>query len=149
MPDDFADDYAGLIQRHLGRKPRRTDGLSDAAIRRREKELGVKLPASLRAYYRTAGKLTQLNTMHNILYDLPGLLVEDGYLIFMEENQAVVHWCFRLSDLDQTDPDVWQRVNCEPPEWYSEEMPFSTFIARMFDWQAGLDYGAAERSGKS
>jgi len=143
---DFDAAYSKLIERHLGKLPRRTDGVPDAAIRRREKELGVKLPTSLRVYYRTAGKLTQQNKMHNILYDLHDLHVEDGFLIFMEENQAVVHWCFRLHDLDQIDPEVWQRVNSEPPEWYSEEIPFSTFLAKMFDWQAGLDDGTAEDS---
>ena len=138
---DFDATFVNLVERHVGRKPRRRDGLPETAIWRREKELGVRFPASLRSYYRIAGNLPQLNRMHNIVYDLPDVSVEDGRLIFVEENQAVVHWGFRLGDLGRPDPDVWQRINSKPPRWYSEEMPFSEFIAKMFDWQAGFDDG--------
>ena len=73
-------DYTDLVRRHVGRDPVAKDGVSDAAIRRREKQLGVRLPASLRAYYRAAGNLAELNQAHNLLYDLPQLVIEDGYL---------------------------------------------------------------------
>lgn len=120
MATDFHECYAKLIERHVGRRPRRQDGLSEPTTRRREKELGVRFPQSLRIYYRMAGNLPQLNKMHNIVYGLTDVRIEDGYLILMEENQGVVHWGFRLTDLDESDPKVWQRVNGDPPQWYSE-----------------------------
>ena len=77
-----------------------------------------------------------MNKAHNELYAPDGLAIEDGYLVFMEENQAVVNWGIREEDLSQPDPEVWQRVNSDPPEWYSENMPFSTFICKMLLWQS-------------
>ncbi len=139
---DYHDRYAELVQQILsllGRKARAKDGVSEAAIRWREKELGLRFPASLRAYHRVAGNLPELNRMHNIIYALSELYVEDGHLFVMEENQAVVHWCLRLGDLDQDDPEVWQRVNNDPYEWYSEEMPLSAVLSDTLRWEAGLD----------
>lgn len=148
----YHDSYAELVERILGllvKKPGRKDGVTEAAIRRREKELGVRFPASLRAYHRIAGRLPELNRMHNIIYELPELYVEEGHLFVMEENQAVAHWCLRLGDLDRDDPEVWQRVNNDPCEWYSEEKPFSAFLTETLKWQAGLDVDAAEGDGET
>lgn len=130
--------YAELIERHLGRKPRPSDGSSEAEISRAESRLGLQLPASVRSYFRIAGNLAELNRSHNQLFALSELIVEDGFLIFMEENQAVVRWGIRISQLPNVDPEVWQQVNSKPPRWYSEEIKFSEFIVGMFDWQAGF-----------
>lgn len=93
----------------------------------------------MREYYLAAGEANRLNRAHNILFRPEELRFEQNYLIFMEENQAVVHWGIAMSDLAHPDPAVWQRVNGDSPEWYSEEMDFSTFIAKNLLWQAGID----------
>ena len=66
------------------------------------------------------------------------LRVEDGHLWFMEENQAVVHWGLSAERLAEDDPTVYQRANVADAKWYSERMRFSTFLIRMYDWQAGF-----------
>ncbi|MDQ3803467.1 MAG: hypothetical protein M3416_06505 [Acidobacteriota bacterium] len=131
--------YSDLVQRHLGRKPVPSDGSSDAELDEAEGRLGSRLPAAVRRYYRVAGNLVELNHAHNLLFAPSDLHMCEGFLIFMEENQAVVHWGIRAGELTEDDPDVWQRVNVVPPEWYSEEMTFSEFIVRTLDWQAGLE----------
>ncbi len=128
--------YEALISRHLGRAPLTEDGFGDEEIS--APQVHDRLPAALREYYRVAGHLDTLNRAHNILLDPAELVIEDGYLIFMEENQSVVSWGIPASALGETDPMVWQRVNSSPVEWYSEELVFSEFLIRMFDWQAGL-----------
>ena len=148
---NFQDSYRELVDRILGllgKKRPRGSGVTEAAIRRREKELGVRLPESLRAYHLVAGRLTELNRMHNIVYELPELFVEEGHLFVMEENQAVVHWCLRLADLEQDDPEIWQRVNNDPYEWYSEEKPLSEFLIDTLKWETGLDEYAVEGGGE-
>lgn len=126
------------MQRHLGRKAKVPDGLSDTQISEAEKNLGFQLPASLRDYYRIAGNLSELNKPHNVLFDIAELFVDNDFLIFMEENQAVVYWGIKITDLAIPDPEVWQQVNSTPSEWYSEEMTFSEFIVQMVDSQFGI-----------
>jgi cell wall assembly regulator SMI1 len=131
--------YVELIERHLGRKPELSEGSSEADIGRAEAVLGLQLPASVRDYFRVAGNLAELNKAHNRLYDLSDLIVEEGFLLLLEENQAVVHWGIKTGDLSDADPVVWQRVNSPSLQWYPEGMKFSEFMVRMFDWQAGFE----------
>jgi hypothetical protein len=135
---DFRARYTALVERHVGRRPRRGDGLSASEIRTSEGRLGCRVPDSLRAYYLLAGRLDELNKAHNLLYAPKELRVEDGVLVFMEENQAVVHWGVKVKDLGKADPMVYQKVNEEGARWYSERMSISKFLDRMYDWQAGV-----------
>ena len=127
-----------MVRRHIGRDPKRADGVPRSALTQCERRLGVQLPESIRDYYLLAGRLNQLNKAHNVLFEPEELHIKDGYLWFMEENQAVVHWAVPEKQLAKADPMVYQRVNADGTKWYSEKMPFSTFIVRMYDWQAGF-----------
>lgn len=130
--------YIKLIRRHLGREPKRADGLTAAELKWHERRLGLSLPAAVRDYYLVAGRLDALNRSHNRLFAPAELRVENGYLWFMEENQAVAHWGLPANRLTADDPTVHQRSNVEGAKWHSEKMRFSTFLIRMFDWQAGF-----------
>lgn len=59
----------------------------------------------------------------------------DGFLWFMEENQAVCYWGIKENDLMQTDPEVWQ-LHADPSSKlahaYSEERTFSEFVSCYF-----------------
>src|SRR5947209_2066360 len=121
----FRDRYTKLIRRHLGRDPKRSDGLAEAALRKCERKLGVQLPESMRQYYLLAGRLDQLNRSHNLLFCLDELRVDDGHLWFMEENQGVVHWAIPTKQLPKPDPMVYQRVNEDGAKWYSQRLRFS------------------------
>jgi hypothetical protein len=92
----------------------------------------------LRDYLWLAGQARE-NRLHNRLFLPEELVVEDGYLLFMEENQAVVHWCIPLALMRRADPEVHQRVNSEEPEWYSEDMVFTEFIIKNLEWQLGVE----------
>jgi hypothetical protein len=70
-----------------------------------------------------------------VLFHLEGLVIEDDHLLFMEENQAVVHWGIPLSQKRRADPEVWQGVNGDAARWYPEEMTFATFILKNLAWQ--------------
>ena len=113
------------------------DGLPDREIVTGEQRLGVRLPRALREFYGIAGRLDHLNRAHNRLYTPHEWFVDAGKFVFMEENQAVVHWGVPLQK-KRADPGVWQRVNGEKPKWYSEDMPFSRFIVKNLAWQRGV-----------
>jgi hypothetical protein len=103
----------------------------------------VRIPASLAYYYQRAGRCAVLNALHHRLHAPAELVVENDYLLFMDENQSVVSWGFRRADCDQDDPTVWQRNNTPPHAWYSEDKPFTRFLASMFDWY--VDMGMLRR----
>ena len=138
MPE-FKETYDEIAVACLGRHLSRRDSLSEAAVSRAEKRLGVRLPGAVRDYYRSAGKAADLNTVYNSLYELDDLDFDGEYLMFMDENQSVVSWGIARSDLGQADPIVWQRNNTPPVEWYSEELSFSAFMASMFEWYKSED----------
>lgn len=73
----------------IGRELTRKDGVSVADIPECEKRLKLKLPPALRDYYRVSGGLP-INREHNIFYSPKQLRIENGKLVFMEENQRVV-----------------------------------------------------------
>lgn len=108
------------------------DGFSEADIALAEKKLGFRLPESLRLYYSLAGKLT-INTVYNRLLSPGEIKIEDGYLLFMEENQEVVTWGIPLTMRENLDPVVWQRDNTSM-EWHTESLPFSLFMFEYFSW---------------
>jgi hypothetical protein len=130
--------YRKLVLRHLHRELLGADGLSEAEITRGERRLGIRLPQALREYYRLAGRLDQLNRAHNRLLPPNRLRIKDGHLWFMEENQSVAHWGIPVQTLQNQDPTVYQRAAVQGASWFSENLKFSTFLIRMYDWQAGL-----------
>ena len=130
--------YSSALQRVFGRHVTRKDAIPEVRLRRAEKRLGFSLPSALRDYLRLAGGARE-NREHNRLFRPEELIVEDGYLVFMEENQAVVDWGMPLALVRRADPEVWQRVNGDAPEWYSEEMRFSEFILKNLAWHRGME----------
>ena len=132
-----------IAPRYLGRSFTAEDGLPAAAVDEAQPRLGVRIPASLAYYYQRAGRCVALNVLHHRLYALSELVVEGGYLLFMDENQSVASWGLRTADCHEDDPTVWQRNNTPPHAWYSEEKPFTRFLTSMFDWY--LDMGMLRR----
>lgn len=135
--------YRSSLRQIFGRPIEPRDATSEARVRRAEKRLGFSLPSALRDYLRLAGEAKE-NREHNRLLSPEALVVEDGYLVFMEENQSVVDWGIPLALAGKADPEVWQRVNGDAPEWYSENMTFSDFILENLAWQRGVEGFAHE-----
>jgi hypothetical protein len=127
-----------LIRRHLGRAPQASDGVPEATLRKAEKRLQIRLPRAMRDYYLLAGAVDHLNRAHHQLFSPDRLRIEDGHLWFMEENQAVVRWGLPLQRLSEGDPPVYQRANAASATCFSENLSFSTFLIRIYDWQAGF-----------
>lgn len=126
-----------LLERLLARALEEGDGVSPERLSAANARLGFDLPPAVVDFYRLAGSAPELQ-VHNRLREPEALTVEDGYLVFMEENQRVVDWGLRLP-LDGADPEVWQRVNGDEPAWYSEAMPFSIFLVKNLAWTLGIE----------
>ena len=129
-----------LLERLLARALEEGDGVSPERLSAAKARLGFELPTVVVDFYRLAGSTPELQ-VHNRLREPEALTVEDGYLVFMEENQRVVDWGLGLPIGEQADPEVWQRVNGDEPAWYSETMPFSEFIVKNLAWTLGIELG--------
>lgn len=123
----------GLVSTYLGRGRRPADGVCLEEVQLAETRLGRSLPAALRALYLRIGALEELCLVHNVVRRPDELSVEQGYLVFMDENQGVVSWGVPEDDR-AADPDAWQRSNTEPVEWFSEEMTLTGLLRSMLDW---------------
>jgi hypothetical protein len=131
---DYQERSRQLVKTFLGRRLSPEDGVDEHLVRDRERVLGLRLPLALRAFYVVAGRLDELNRLHNELCRIEDVSVQGQHLVFMHENQSVVSWGIAVSDLDQDDPVVWQRNNTPPEEWFSEEASFLSFMRSMFEW---------------
>jgi hypothetical protein len=126
MAEDYENWYVQQFRNSLNETLNETDGISDADI---ESLLeGREIPAAMRAYYRVAGN-HWMNTSYNRLRTLDDFEAVDGYTIFMDENQVVVQWAIRDSEMTKDDPLVYlgQLVD-DGHQWYAEDLTFSRFI---------------------
>lgn len=78
-------------------------GDSEAAVRAKEKALGVGLPSLLRAVFLET-TFRQGQMLH--LRRLEELAIEDGVLAFAFEQQAAFGWGIREEDLDEANPPL-------------------------------------------
>ena len=96
-------------------------------------ELG--LPDALWDYYAVAGNEHRFNHSFNRLLAPEDIVVQDGRIVFMEENQAAVLWGVNPN---VANPFVEQGINSDtqPLEWHSEDVACAEFCETMLYVQA-------------
>lgn len=120
----------------LGRSLTEGDTVAPETLVAAEQRLGITLPEAVAAFYRQAGAAPELQE-HDTLRAPEALEVDDGFLVFMDENQNVVEWGIRLLPDVATHPEVWQRPN-DQPTWHRECMTFIEFIVKRLAWTRGV-----------
>jgi len=89
----------------------------------------------LSAVYVLCGRRPAIHDAFNRLLpprDLSQL--EDGSLVFYEENQCVVRWAIRADDLNGEDPAVVQYQDEERLEWFPDTPALSQFLFKQLYW---------------
>ncbi|WPQ61175.1 hypothetical protein SIO70_22710 [Chitinophaga sancti] len=111
-------------------------------------ELVQPLPLILKGYYLTLGKHAAVNYSHNRLLK-PDQIVfsQDEYLIFYEENQGVVFWGIKKSDLALPNPPVYGNYSGDEmnPDWHQECATTDGFLLLMAVYNGvlgGLEFNA-------
>lgn len=123
-------------------------GFSAAEIAQVEARLNVQLPEKLKDYYLTLGKNEEVNYVYNRLLNPDEEIdfSDDLYLVFYEENQNVVCWGIKESDLKLSDPPVWGNYGTdEDPDWVIEAKTTDHFFLLMAAYNGtmgGLKYNA-------
>lgn len=112
-------------------------------------EIDQPLPEILLEYYLSLGKHEALNYSHNRLLKPGGEIgfSQDEYLVFYEENQAVVYWGIKKSDLVLKNPPVYGNYsgNEMQPDWHLESATTDGFLLLMAVYNGvlgGLEYNA-------
>ena len=131
----FVDTLERVCRQLLG-DPKPSDGCTPADVRRAEASLGVSLPTPLRVYYLRYGENKVPANARDLLFAPEVLEVDDGHLVFWQENQAVYLAGVPLAALGQDDPPVFQRGTEEDAEWPPECRGLADFLLRTVCWQA-------------
>jgi hypothetical protein len=96
----------------------------------------VGLPGPLRAYYLRFGENKVLANAQDRLRTPETLEIDDGHLVFWQENQDVYRVGVPLDARGQDDPPVFQRGSEAGGEWYPECGRLTDFMLRTFCCQA-------------
>jgi len=124
----FFQEYKTLVEPLLGRTLTPADS---CAVRS-----ALQIPTALADYYAAVGAIDVINRPHNRLLEPSELRVEDGMVVFYEENQCVAFWAIREGDLHLPDPTVYQGLDTTAGlEWHSEDMTVSRWFPVMIYWQ--------------
>lgn len=120
------------------------NGFSEDDIRKACKKHGT-LPFVLQEYYRQLGNYKQINQTQNNLCHPSELIDAKEYLIFYKENQYVVQWAIKKSDLNKENPPVY--CSWDENEFELESKNLLDFLYAMAFFQAvswGLEYCSEE-----
>jgi hypothetical protein len=112
---------------------RPSDGLPRQAIASSELRLGIELPPVLVELYARCGHREDLLSSYEQLLPPERLRLEDGVLVFVEENQGVSKWGIRLVDAD---PAVERMDFTANPQWEPDHDRLSNFLISFVLWQA-------------
>ena len=94
------------------------DGCTAEEVAAVEERLGLRLPASLAAFYRLLGRRRDLTSNQDRLIALNSLTVEEGVLVYRIEAQGCATWGIRVADLGSADPPtVFREGNRDGSPW--------------------------------
>lgn len=123
----------------IGRPLRKLDGTPAERIDAAEARLGIRIPQALRALYIVAGEVHMLMQSFQRFRTPELWQIEDGKLVFLEENQGVCKWGCDISNA------VWQKIDGENTDWYSESVSIETLLRIVLPYQ--LAQGGWSHSG--
>ena len=133
MSEMFLEKFRALVPKYLEDQWRPEDGIPAAELDEILEEHDFSIPLVLREFYLALGGCEDLMEAFHFFWDPDELEVEDGYLLFLEDEEEKFTWGFRTDQLDIPDPIVWRRNNARG-DWQSEEGTFSEYTFDMFEW---------------
>jgi hypothetical protein len=128
----YWEQFDDLVAR-VYRRPSETDGLSRATVAHAESRLGCRIPDRLRELYLHCGQREDLLRSHERLLAPDELRLEDGVLVFVEENQGLSEWGVRAGSAD---PHVERKDFTRDPSWEPDHDHLSDFLMTFVFWQA-------------
>lgn len=134
----------------LGRKLKKSESIDISRIQTQEEKLGIQLPKALKNFYLSVGKNALFTEGFQRFAEVEELFAIDGKLVFLEENQAVVHWSVGLADeqtiFQTTDKDF---SGSKKVEWFAEEFELEQFLEMLLYFQCAMSSEEQHLNGES
>ncbi|MCW3463054.1 SMI1/KNR4 family protein [Chitinophaga nivalis] len=131
--------YLQIIRKLYNLSEDANQGYTEEVLAAMEERLQIQLPSSLRQYYLTLGNNKVVNdTFNRLLTPADTGFTEDDYLVFYEENQGVVLWGIKRTDLQQDNPPVYGTYNPAGQEWFLDAGTTENFLLSMAYWNGAL-----------
>ena len=133
MSDIFIEKFRGLVPLYLEEPWQQADGIDRGDLEAIFAELGITVPQALQEFLQALGNCEELMEAYYYFWDPEELEIQDGYLLFLEDEEETYTWGILVDQSDVPDPIVWRRNNATG-EWINEEGTFSEFVFDMLDW---------------
>jgi hypothetical protein len=134
MAQPFSQLYRKLVPTWFDEPWKPEDGLSREELTAALTDSGVgELPESLREFYLAVGAVEDLMEAWYYVWDPDELEIEDGYLLFMEDEDEAYTWGLRVDSLDVADPLVHRRSNTRG-NWMDTEATLSEYLLDYYEW---------------
>jgi hypothetical protein len=133
MTEMFLEKFRALVPKYLEDTWHEEDGIPADELDEVLSEHDLSIPLVLREFYLAVGGCDDLMEAYHFFWDPEELEIEDGFLMFLEDEDEAFTWGIREDQLDIPDPIVWRRNNAKGT-WVSEEGTFSEFVFDLFEW---------------
>ena len=137
-PEDmFLESFRALVPKYLEDQWSPEEGYSreelDALLADSELPAHTRPPLVLREFHRALGRCEEIMEAHHFFFDLDELVIEDGRLLFLEDEEERWVWGVPVDALDIPDPLI-QRRNNDKDEWSEEGATVSEFIFDLLEF---------------
>lgn len=134
MADTFTASYRALLPQYFD-----TEWVTEAGLSRQELAEALShtpveaLPAALEEFYLSVGAVEELMEAYYFIWDPDELDTDEGYLLFMEDEDERYTWGIPVASLDVPDPLVFRRSEARG-EWRSTGATVSEYLLDYFAW---------------
>lgn len=137
MAEMLLEKFKALVPTYLDEKWTPQEGYSaeelSAALAEADLPDGVGLPLVLEEFYRALGRCEELMEAHHFFFDPDELEVEDGHLLFLEDEDERWVWGIPVDILDVPDPLIRRRSNRQG-HWNDEDATVGEFILDLLEF---------------
>lgn len=137
MAEMLLEKFKALVPKHLDDRWTPQEGYSteelDELLATADLPDGVGLPLVLAEFYRALGRCEELMEAHHFFFDPDELVVEDGHLLFLEDEEERWVWGVPVDILDVPDPLIRRRSNAHE-RWSDEDATVSEFILDLLEF---------------
>lgn len=137
MAEMFLDRFKALVPRYLDDEWTPAEGYSRSELAEllADSELPdrTKLPLILEELYLALGQCEEILEAYHFIFDPDELVTEEGYLLFLEDDEERWVWGVETADLNIPDPMIHRRNN-DRHEWTAEGATVSEFLFDLLEF---------------
>lgn len=137
MAEMFLETFKKLVPAYLDDQWSDQEGYSRAELEQllADSELPdhTRLPQVLEEFYMALGKCEEILEAYHFVFDPDELVTEEGYLLFLEDEEERWVWGVEVSDLSVPDPLIHRRNN-DKHIWTPEGATVSEFLLDLLDF---------------